>query len=600
RCQRMVLRDRNHPSIIAWSLGNESYFGPHHAAMRAWARHLDPGRPVQYESGSPGPEVSDLMVPMYPKEDWVRKVMLDKAETRPMVCCEYAYAKGNAGGNFHKFWQWVETYPSFQGGFVWDWSEKALLMKVKDKYEYAYGGDFDGGVAGDGYDYGRKENPQMCLNGVVMPDLRPKPGAYEIKQCQAPVGLSVDPSHSWGGVNKVRIGLHNKYLTLDLSHLELCWSLLENGEIVRQGRVPCPALGPEQREELPVEWPETTLKADAVYHLNAEVILREACEWAPAGHVVAWDQWECPFINLAHKPRPLSEAKLRLQEDGELCQVAGENFTVAFSKLTGSLQQLQWAGQPLLSRGVEALFMRARTDNDYMINNPSSYCSEWQKAGLPDLEISDVKTSAGILSDGSVLFSSALEYTAQAASAHVYSRYQVHGDASMDVDIVLDVRAVMQTLPRVGISFALDSSFQNLAFFGRGPHENYIDRKNSARMGVFGSTVADQFFPFIDPCETGNHCDTRWFALSGDHGLFKVSGRPDFSFSALPYHWRELSRASHVHELQPSDKVEVILDAGHLGLGGDTGWTRNVHPEYLLKPGTYALSFSLKWEDLKK
>ena len=191
RAQRMALRDRNHACVIGWSLGNESFYGPHHAAMAAWLRQFDPTRPVQYESGCPGPEVTDIMVPMYPQRDWIVQVMADARETRPMILCEYAYAKGNANGNVDIYWDLVDRWPAFQGGFVWDWADKALTRTVDGAEQWAYGNEFDGGIGPDGYDYGAHENPQMCLNGVVLPDLTPKPGAIELMKVQAPVGFAV-------------------------------------------------------------------------------------------------------------------------------------------------------------------------------------------------------------------------------------------------------------------------------------------------------------------------------------------------------------------------------------------------------------------------
>jgi beta-galactosidase len=233
RATRMVLRDRNHPSICFWSLGNESFAGANHAAMAGWIRFFDPTRPVQYESGSPGALVTDIMVPMYPSLEWVGEVMADPRETRPMIMCEYAFAKGNATGNFYKFWEFVDRYPAFQGGFIWDWADKLILFTLPDGRRVdGYGNDL-----GEGYDYAAVgEDPTQVFSGIVGAGLDPHPGAYEVKKFQAPVGLRLHAG--W----PLRLTVANKHHDADLSHLRLEWEIVENGRSIQSGTAALPML----------------------------------------------------------------------------------------------------------------------------------------------------------------------------------------------------------------------------------------------------------------------------------------------------------------------------------------------------------------------
>ena len=220
----MVMRDKNHPSILFWSLGNESGVGMNHAAMEGWIRYYDPYRLVQYESGDPSSLVSDIRVPMYPTLDWVADVMAEDKDRRPMIMCEYAYAKSNSNGNFKKFWDYVDKYPRFQGGFVWDWMDKAITKYTEEGKPYwAYGGDFNEPIVDRVLD--------MCLNGVVSPDLTPHPGAYEVKKLQAPVRVKAVDS------TKGKFAVYNKYIDSDLSHLNIHWQLIENGFGIQSGEL---------------------------------------------------------------------------------------------------------------------------------------------------------------------------------------------------------------------------------------------------------------------------------------------------------------------------------------------------------------------------
>jgi len=591
RAQRMALRDRNHPSVIGWSLGNESFYGAHHAGMAGWLRQYDPTRPVQYESGNPGRNITDILCPMYPWLDWVVQVLADAKETRPMIMCEYAYAKGNANGNVKKFWDMVDRWPSFQGGCVWDWRDKALVRVVNGKKEWAYGNEFDGGIGPDGFNYGKDENPQMCLNGVVNPDLTPKPGALELKKVQAPVGLASDGGQ---GLMAGAVTVWNKYLALDLSHLEFAWEFTEDGAVLQSGTLKAPAAQPGTKAALKVPFTAPArLKAGGEYWLNVTARLKKSAPWAKRGHAIAWEQFRVPF-KAPGKPAAIAGQPLAWKASRGVFAAGGKRFAVTFDRRLGALTGYRLDGRDLITRPLEHSFLRARTDNDYILGNPSSYYAEWRAAGLDRLETEVIECVGARLSDASAIVRCRTRHRAQDRDAGFIcdTAYTIRSTGEVHVSNTVQIDAALPILPRIGMKLGVAPDLEALCWYGRGPHENYVDRKESAPVGIYQSTVEDQFFPFVDPCECGGHEDTRWLTLCDRRGRgLKITGEPALHFSALHYTIDDLIRAGHVYELHRTDDVQLNLDGFHMGLGGDTGWTRNVHPEYLLSPGTYRYGF---------
>jgi beta-galactosidase len=597
RATRMVLRDRNHPCVLSWSLGNESGVGPHHAAMAAWIRAYDPTRLVQYEGGHPGPEVSDVYCPMYPDLDWVRAVLADPNEERPMIMCEYAYAKGNSTGNFFKFWDLVDELPRFQGGCIWDWHDKALLH-TNDKGEqfWAYGGDFGGD-----FDYSQhNEDAQMCCNGIVGPDLGPHPGAFEVKKVQAPVAVSGgSDSDTLAG----RFVVWNKYHSLDLSHLNIQWELAEHGTVIQSSSLPPMALGPDQRGELnvPFTTPEP-LTPGAEYYLTIRFSLADDEPWAPKGHEVAWDQFRVPFkvppkpvVTLAALPN------LTLSETQDQVIVQGPDFQMTFGKAQGTITSYQARGQALVQLGPIENYYRAPTDIDLLMGNPGANALKWKKAGLDRL----VRTVVGFETD--VLDSST---DAKLVQVRVQSRlcaqdqgdgidseivYRVLGNGEIVLDNRVLVSERLPFLPRIGLELVLPGRLEHLTWYGRGPHENYVDRKKGAAVGLYKNTVTDQFTPYVYPSECGGKEDVRWLTLTDQDGAgLMVVGADALHIDALHYTIQDLAAANHPYELTLRNEVVLHLDGWHMGVGGDEGWTSQVHEEYLLYPGEYRYGLRLR------
>ncbi len=591
RATRLLLRDKNHPSVLFWSLGNESCYGPHHAAMAAWMRQQDPTRPVQYESGHPGPAISDVMVPMYPELDWVRKVMADPHETRPLIMCEYAYAKGNASGNFKKFWDLVDAEPSFQGGFIWDWADKALTVTLPDgRKVWGYGGDL-----GCGYDYVKyDESPSMCLNGIVGPDLTPHPGAMEVKQVQAPVAFAASEDQLRAG----KVTVKNKYQFLDLSHLTITWEVTEDGAVLQSGSLPAPAVaaGAQAELSLPFQWPAAMPGAE--YWLNLRVLLARDTPWAPAGHVITWGQFALP-IRRALGPVVLTAQApaLALEATTDAVTITGDGLRLVFDRAAGRLATFTAGGQELLIAGPAEHFFRAPTDNDFNNGQTASYQNMWLDAGLDRLARTVLTVEAAQPGASSAL----VRVTALLQGANPDQRiqsellYHVFGSGDVVVHSTLVISDTFPILPRVGLELVLPGALSHLTWYGRGPFENYVDRKSAAGVGRYTGTVAEQYFPFLMGGECGGKEDVRWATLTDAAGRgLQVIGAPAFHMDALHYSTHDLAAVKHYYELTPRPEVYLHLDAAHMGLGSDTGWSLNVHDEYLIKPGTFVYVVRLR------
>jgi beta-galactosidase len=589
RAVRMVLRDRNHPCVCFWSLGNESLNGPNHAAMASWVRWTDPTRPVQYESGNPGPETTDIMVPMYPGLEWVRQVMESAVEKRPMIMCEFAYAKGNATGNFRKFWDLVDRYPSFQGGFIWDWADKSLRFTLPDgRHVLGYGNDL-----GENFDYASScEHPSQVLNGIVGADLDLHPGAWEVKKVQAPVAFL--PAKIAEG----RVTVWNKYQFSSLSHLDIYWEVKEDGRLISSGKIPAPEVLPGGKSEILCAFPELApCSATAERFLHLRAVLNKDLQWTPSGFVVTWEQFTLPVESRTvaapafQNPAPVfqSATKAGMEKDPFLV-LRGNGWDASWDRSTGWLTSWRKGAQEQLASPAREIFHRAPTDNDWMLGYKTSYFKQCESSGLNNLKRRVLIFESGGLSPNSTLVRTVSELAGTDPARPIYCeiRYLVKDDGTIELEQNVIIPDAFPFVQRIGLLFALRTGIENVRWFGRGPWENYIDRKESAMVDEYGRTVAEMMEPYPIPGECGGREDVRWVELTDASGSgIRASGRPLLHFSALHFAPEDLTGVRHDWELKPKKGTFLILDGWHMGLGGDTGWTVNVHPEYMIKPGTY-------------
>lgn len=588
RASRMVLRDKNHPSVITWSLGNESGPGTNHAAMYGWIKEYDKTRFVQYESGYPKANITDILCPMYPDMNWLKDVMSDETDLRPMILCEYAYAKSNSNGNFKEFWDAIHKYPRFQGGFLWDFADKAIAVKDEStgKTKYCYGGAFGEEVL-DGV-------PDMCLNGVVFADLSYKPGAYEVRNAQSPV--LIEEATDWTGKHFLK--LTNHYHALDLSHLTLTYEIQDNGSVICSGAFDAFHTPAGASEVLNYPNIPEGLKGEAFLNIYAKL----ACdtEYAPAGTEIYRFQTAISHAVYIPKTDDIPIEKLSYEESEKEIIVSGKNTHIVFDKASGLFTEYQAKSCNFFFGGMDT-FTRAATGIDEGCHDDNNYYYDWKASGIDHLnksfsEIDVSKTDYEILIKAKASF---VPEDVSCGTKPLFFSETLYRITSSQMTISNQVINCcdIDTLGRVGLSFRLDPSFKDLSWYGRGPWETYPDRKASAIIGLYSSTVSDQHVSFVKPCECGGHEDTRYALLSDGTHSVQITGRNDFHFSALPYSQDEYQDAMYDEDLPGSPTgTWLTVDSVHAGLGGDTGWFKTIHPEFRIPSGRYSYEFTFTFK----
>jgi beta-galactosidase len=624
RARRMVLQHKNHPSIVSWSLGNESGYGPGHAAMANWIREYDPTRLVQYENNDPGPLASDIKCTMYPPMERLLQMIADHRDQRPIVLVEYAYQIANTTGAFEQFQQLTEKYEIFQGGFIWDWQDKCLPVKTGDGHVFfGIGGDF----GEDLVDW--VVPPYMCANGVVLPDLTPKPCAAEFKQGQAPILIS--PLSLEQGLFTV------KNRTIDLPTDQFCfrYSLQQDGLAVADGDCqPIDPAGLSQQElsqlldsggDSPVGRPldlaadeqlillklgdlrRKHMAAEAEWQLNFHVSLAVDQLWAAAGHPVALIQFELARDWTADQALPQSPAKasptsLVIGQDEQLLNIIGRDFKISFDKKAAMLAscvrkgQIYWqsGGREQLVRGRSGLQLEDRWWGDIQTQWSDFMPGQLnrQKISMEMLgKVDPFKPDQLIAVD--VVCRTRL--TGKKGGADTEIRYTVNADGQLDISCSCQPHGNWTSLPRAGLEWILPQEFNQLRWYGRGPGESYPDRKLAAPLGQYAATVSETHFPFIPVSFNGSHCDTRWLEISDQQGhTLQISGDL-FAFTAHDYSVEDTWNTLHDHLLARRPQVWLTLDGGQSGIGGDMAWSTQISQRHLLpaKPVRFALSLRM-------
>ncbi len=592
RFQRMVQRDRNHPSVIAWSLGNESGYGAVHDAMAAWGRREDPGRPIHYEgglftawpkfhgraaladSGRDGHDIdfpaSDLICPMYPSIaelcSWAQRY----AGEKPLIMCEYSHAMGNSNGSLKDYWDVIETHHGLQGGFIWDWVDQGLtLLDAQGTPYYGFGGDF-----GD-----EPNDANFCINGLVWPDRTPHPGIWEHHRIGQP--LRAVPI----GRAAFRITSHRDFTdTRDIA-VRLVW--LIDGEVVEDRRLALPRLGPGESREVPL--PHLDLPLHATQELGVRLLyeLGRDASWATAGHQLGWDEWT---LQRARRPRVRRVRSAPRIEDG---QIRCAETTVHL--VDGGLARLAFDSRVLIKRGPVLNLWRAPTDNDgiKLQDRPSGAWSRWQAWGLDrlNMEVGDTRvTQRG----GAVRLIRTIHHVGRDHSVRQTETLTILGNGEVLLEERVDVPKSWDDLPRLGLHLRLPGRFTQVRYFGRGPEENYADRCFGYPLGCYGSTVDDEYVPYIVPSSYGNHTDTRWLAVDdGELGLLCAPLGGSAEFSVSRYREMDLFRARHTVDLEPRDEINLNLDYKQRGVGtGACG--PDTLGRYRIVPGRHVFGWRLR------
>lgn len=583
RAKRMVERDKNHASIVIWSLGNEAGNGVNFMANYDWIKDRDPSRPVQYEQAHYNKRNTDIRCPMYDKIDRIVKYakgeMKGVAVDRPLILCEYAHAMGNSVGNLKEYWDAIRSHRALQGGFIWDWVDQGLVKKIDDPASgdpiefFAYGGDF-----GD-----KPNDANFCCNGLVQPDRKPNPHLLEVKK----VYQRISTSHDAEKLETLQVT--NAFDHQSLDHLELTWRIDVDGEAVKRGVKALPAIAAGETGEvtLPVVAPPALPGQEAI--LTVSYRLKDDTAWAPDGHVVAWEQFVLPTADAAVDLTAGTE-KATVEKTAENFRLAVAATRVVVDRQTGLVASIEFDGDQLLSQPVTPCYWRQPTDNDHGNKMPKRL-GRW-KTYADERRL--VECTATVNDEGAAVVQTKFDCEAGNVSEELTYTLSTNGQLTIRHNVSVDEGVA--ELPRVGLVTEVPAAFSTATWYGRGPHENMWDRKTGAAVARHSMPAADLTHDYVRPQENGQRCDVRWLALNSptDRGLI-VEGDSLFEFSVRPYTDEQLEAAKHPYEIQPSDDTLTLhLDHHQMGVGGDNSWGAETHPKYRLPPGDYDYTLTLK------
>ena len=576
RMVRMVERDKNHPCVIIWSLGNESGFGRNHEAMAKWVREADPTRLLHYE-GDREQKVADIVGPMYTSVDGIIKLGEEIDAEKPVILCEYAHAMGNGPGGLKEYWDAFYQYRRLQGGFVWDWIDQGLRQTTEAGEEwFAYGGDFDDDP----------NDKNFLINGLIFPDRTPSPGLIEYRKVLEPV--KVEPIELTAG----RVKFTNCYDFLSLSHLHISWNLMADGDLLESGTIPTPdvAAGKSEIVTIPFSTPPVLLPG-ADYWLNISFALASDAAWAPHGHEVAWAQFNLP-LEVSPPPVVRTDSMLTVscEESDSTLQVVGPNFEITFDKLYGVITSWDHEGVRILNRGPSLNFWRAPIDNDKRVEGA------WRKAGLDKLtqRTDQVEWSDSGVANARIRVKSRLAPPVLSLGVECVCTYTILGSGDLIIDVHGIPKGEFPVLPRIGLQMTVPEDLDHVSWYGRGPGECYVDSKQANRVGVYSCLVDDLYVPYVYPQENGNRTDVRWVSLANLRGMGLLAiGIPMLNFSAHRFTTQDFEKAQHTCDLVPRDEITLNLDYRHHGLGS-ASCGPGVLPQYELNPHEFRFQVRLR------
>ena len=584
RTQNMFERDKNHPSVVIWSLGNEAGNGYNFYQTYLFIRSRDKMRPIQYEQAHLEWN-TDIFCPMYAKISDIEQYA-QKYNDRPLILCEYEHAMGNSEGNLKDYWDMIEKYPNLQGGCIWDWVDQGLADKNEKGNFWAYGGDYGpAGTPSDG---------NFLINGVVFPDRSIKPHSLEVKHVYQNIGFSADDLAS--GIFTIT----NKFRFINLKKYVFSYEITANGKVVKRGKLPVLDVAPEQSKQVIIDTENLQAKTGVEYFVTFSAKTTMAENLLPAGWEIASEQFKLPVEAPEKQYNAAQTGKATYREGPSSIDISGKDFSLAIDSKTGIITSYKCKGKEILLNGCgpRPAFWRAPTDNDYGWRMPK-VCRLWKQASEQKPNAENIKTSQR----GNTVQVD-IVYSLDSLNSIWKTQYTVMGNGAIKVDnLLINEDNKIPVIPRVGMKMLLPAEFTQLEYLGRGPWENYCDRNTSTFVGHYKSTIAEQYVPYVRPQENGHRTDVRWMVLSHNDGSgllvvadslieFNALNNPVEDFDAGPDKDQNLK---HINDIIPKKLVEVHIDYRMMGVAGDDSWGAMPHEQYLIKPNTqgYRYGFTL-------
>lgn len=578
RVKAMVERDKNHPSVVIWSMGNEAGDGVNFDSCYAWIHRRDPSRPVHYERAELRAN-TDIYCPMYPDIEYLEDYASQRRE-RPLIMCEYAHSMGNSTGNLQDYWNVIELHPQLQGGSIWDWVDQGFFQQKNGKPYFAYGGDFG--------PPGTPSDSNFCTNGLVLPDRTPHPALHEVKKVYQYVKIIPED------IEKGEIRIRNMYDFKDLRHVDVHWALMANGHPFIEGVIERPDVAPGEEKAFTITAPAIKPEPGTEYFFDFHVRTREAYTLIPKGFEIASEQiqlpWYTPVEPFPHK----ATLEMTWSPDKKFLDITGVSMAIRFNTTDGTITSWKYEGRELIVQGPYPNYWRGPTDNDHG-NRMQTRLKVWKEASHRRMV-----TQFKVVQPDPRVVRCEVVFALMGASIKHRIEYVVLGTGDVIITSSVDPGTVeLPELPRFGVNLKIDKAFNHVKWFGRGPFENYCDRNTAALVGIYENTVDRMFFPYVRPQESGTRTDVRWAALTDETGTgLLVSGNPYFSFSALPYTVDQLDYSTsmfrHPVDLVAQDFIDLNVDYKQMGVGGNDSWGARPLQKYTLYSRAYSFTFRLR------
>ena len=580
RVANMLERDKNEPSVVIWSMGNESGDGANFEAASDYIHSIDLTRPVHYQ-GAKKDKYVDIVSEMYSKVERLEKYAQSNPD-RPFILCEYAHSMGNSTGNLYQYWEAIEKYPSLQGGFIWDWVDQGILKRADDgKSYFGYGGDFEPNW------YYNDNN--FCMNGLVAANRATHPGLYEVKKVYQNVGFeAVDLSN--GTMN-----FKNKFFFTNLNEFNYRWQILEDGKVIDSGEFRCPDIEPQTESAVLINYKKPPFQSGSEYILDISVKTINKPLWSDVNHEIAWEQFNLNSLHNAGNVNAVYKANktAQVKEDPYLVTVEGSDFSIGIDKSKGSIASYRYNNIDLIRTGPKPNFWRAHTDNDDG-NLMAMRCNIWKKASnnwkINNVSVNKSNNGANIIK---------IKGSLPDIKGSVYNvDYTVYGDGLVIVDVYFNPgknKGILPELPRFGMSLTVPEGFEQFSWYGKGPHEAYWDRQLGARVGVYSGSVDEQYTDYSRPQENANKMNVRWASLVNSDGIGLLAvGLPLIDTSVWHYTIKDMSNALHTVDMEKKPYTVWNIDYKQTGVGGDNSWGARTHPEFTLYPQEYSYQYILK------